>query len=128
MADANANAPEPAPPQGTGGIVGVVVNGADRLSKYSPQQVVHLVLIVSIVALGWLSHSTMSLQMDMQAAQMRHAAEREELMRQHCANECDKSRVFHAAQADLQRKHDSERDDKTRALILAHLRGKGGDE
>lgn len=116
MVDANNTAPEAAPPPGTG-IVGTVVGFADRAAGWESKQVVHVVLLTVIFALGWLGHSTISMLIEAQAHHLRNSAEREELMRQHCAAECERGRQFYAAERE-----------KDRQFYAAHLKGKGGGE
>lgn len=116
MVEANNTAPEAAPPQATG-IAGTVVSLADRAARWTPQQVVNIVALVLIGALVWLTHSTISMLLEMQATHLRNSAEREELMRQHCDRREDQGRAFYAAERE-----------KDRQFYAAHLKGKGGGE
>ena len=77
---------------------------------------------------GYQNYTTSKQQVEMRNAEMRSNAEREELMRQHCANECEKARAsqksseerlqaFFGSQLEIQRKHDTDQDDKNRSLL-----------
>lgn len=132
MVEPNNTAPASAPQSPTtGGIVGVVVDGVREASRFSAPQVVNVIAFMALFSLGFLTYFVVNMLVELRMAEMRNSNEREELIRQHCTREnektqaeLEKARAFYALQMELQRKHDSERDDKTRALLLAHLRGK----
>jgi hypothetical protein len=84
-----------------------------------------LLLLVVICAFSYMTFSVMSGMAEERATTARRSEESRVLDRQHCDDREDKRererkeearemRQFFAAQAELQRKHDAEREDKTR--------------
>jgi biopolymer transport protein ExbB/TolQ len=120
--------PDPPPRSNTGEIIRETKGFFSWLFSLKPMEIIMFLFVLLMLfvcaLLGHKDYTVGQQQMEMRNTELRHGAEREELIRMHCAserdkdrNESEKIRQFFATQSDLQRRHDAERDDKTRSVI-----------